>query len=318
MPRRARIRAWLAGVGVSAAVLLAVVLLSATMARHASPVSRYDAAVLADHPAAFWDMRAAGRTEPDLTGHGHTGRYRRGAPAHARLPDGEQAAAFTGTGEYLSVPSSAAFSISTTKHLTWETWIQPRLLHFTRANDPSGAGYVDWMGKCENYAPNCEWEARMYSSVNGEGRCDRLSAYVFNPNAGLGGSADWQPNCNLLKGGQWLYVVGEYQTQSTPSDCRSAYPGTINIWVNGVAWNPFYHSPTGCMSAYHTKPRHGNSPLDIGTMAFDTWFPGTVGKVAIYDSLLSQAQIRAHFAAMTGVRPSGGCANSCTIPVPTP
>jgi hypothetical protein len=79
-----------------------------------------------------------------------------------------------------------------------------------------------------------------------------------------------------------------------------------------------YHAPTGCMSQYKITPQAGSSPLDIGTMAFDTWFPGAIGKVAIYNYLLSQSQINAHFQAMTGVAPSGSCANTCTIPVPTP
>ena len=37
-----------------------------------------------------------------------------------------------------------------------------------------------------------------------------------------------------------------------------------------------------------------------------------------YNYLLSQTQISKHFQAMTGATPSGSCANSCTIPVPTP
>jgi hypothetical protein len=53
-------------------------------------------------------------------------------------------------------------------------------------------------------------------------------------------------------------------------------------------------------------------------MAMDTFFPGAIGKVAIYDYLLSQAQISAHYDAMTGAEPSGSCAASCSTPVPTP
>jgi hypothetical protein len=74
----------------------------------------------------------------------------------------------------------------------------------------------------------------------------------------------------------------------------------------------------GCMSQYGVRPAAGNSPLTIGTMAMDSWFPGAVGKVAIYDSLLSQADISAHFKAMTGTPPSGSFSHAgCTIPVPT-
>jgi hypothetical protein len=140
---------------------------------------------------------------------------------------------------------------------------------------------------------------------------------VFNPTAGYGSGAYFQPQCNLLQAGQWLHVVGEYQTTTTPSSCNSAYPGTIDVWVNGVYWGASYHYPTGCMSQYSVNPAVSSSPLNIATNALDSWFPGAIGKVAIYNHLLSQAQITAHFQAMTGVAPSGICTPTCTIPVPT-
>jgi hypothetical protein len=303
---------------VGIAMLMAAILGCARSSASTPSSSVYDAAVLADHPVAFWGMNHSGGTEPDLTGHGHNGTYHGGAPPLTTMLNGDRAVDFNGSSEYMSVASSPAFSIPTTRQLTWEGWIRPDVLNWTTASDPNGYGYIDWMGKCQNYSPSCEWQARMYSSTNSQNRCNRLSAYAFNPTAGLGSGADWQPNCNLLQAGQWLLVVGEYQTVSTPSACRGAYPGTINIWVNGVKWNPAYHYPTGCMSQYKVKPKAGSSPVDIGTMALDTWFPGAVGKVAIYGYLLTQAQIDAHFKAMTGAQPSGSCANTCTIPVPTP
>ena len=82
------------------------------------------------------------------------------------------------------------------------------------------------MGKCQDYSPTCEWEARMYSTTNGENRCNRMSAYVFNPTAGLGSAADWQPVRGLIQAGRWYHIVGEYTTLTQPSDCQDAatYP----------------------------------------------------------------------------------------------
>jgi hypothetical protein len=72
----------------------------------------------------------------------------------------------------------------------------------------------------------------------------------------------------------------------------------------------------GCMSS-SASVRAGGSPLTIATMALDGWFPGAVGKVAIYDSLLGLAQISAHYKAMPGKSPSGSRSRTnCTIPVP--
>lgn len=275
--------------------------------------TNYDSAVLADNPVMYLSLATStSGTEKDLSGNGNNGTYKGGIPTTATLPNGDKAADFNGSGEYVTVPSSPALSIPTTHELTWEAWIRPDTLQFP--ND-SGYGYVDFMGKCQDYGPTCEWESRMYSTTNPEGRANRLSAYVFNPSAGLGSAADWQPNANTIQSGQWLHVVGEYQTITTPTGCSTIDPGSINIWVNGVKWDQAAHFPTGCMSQFSVTPTANNSPLNIATMAMETWFHGAIGKVAIYNYLLNQTQINTHFTAMTGSTPSGSCAQTCTIPV---
>jgi hypothetical protein len=274
--------------------------------------STYDQTVLSDRPVAFWAMNGTSGTETDLTGHNNTGTYRGGVPPRVALPNGDQAVDFDGVSQFLTVPSNASMSISTTGSITWEGWIRPDVLQFPHDGD---AGYVEWMGKCFMYSPSCEWEARMYDTTNAGGRCNRLSAYAFNPTANLGSGADWQPMCGLLQPMQWLYVVGEYTTSSQPANCPSspAYPGSLDIWVDGVEWNQASHSPTGCMSQYSVAPKAGISPLNIGTMAMDRWFAGAIGKVALYDRVLTQTEIANHYRAMTGKQPSGSCANTCTL-----
>ena len=271
----------------------------------------YDDVVLADDPIAFWRLDRTTGTEPDVTGHGNDGTYEGGKTASGTMPNGDPVAVFDGASQYVTVPSNAALSIPTTHALTWEGWIRPDVLQFPNGPD----GYVDWMGKCAAYSPTCEWEARMYNTTNAEGRCNRLSAYVFNPSAGLGSAADWQPTCGLLQTGAWYHVVGEYTTSTQPADCPSAstYPGSIDIWVDGVEWNQAAHSPTGCMSQYNVVPAANDSPLNIGTMAADTWFKGAIGKVAIYDHLLTPARITTHYRTMAGRVPSGSCAATCTL-----
>jgi hypothetical protein len=254
-------------------------------------------------------------TEADISGHQHAGSYRDEQPTKVTLPNGDSAAEFNGSSEYLTIPSSAVFSISTTHRFTWEGWIRPDVLQFPHPADSTG--YVDWMGKCENYSPSCEWEARMYSTQTSEGRPNRVAAYAFNPSAGLGSGADWQPSAGLIQAGRWLFVVGEYQTDSNAGDPGCGTPvGTIDIWVNGVNWDQAAHGDTGCMSQYGVSPQAGSSPVNIGTMAFDSWFPGAVGKVAFFDSLLSQQQIDAQCTSMTGLAPSGSCTDTCTLSHP--
>jgi hypothetical protein len=284
-----------------------------------SSSSAYNQTVLSDHPVAFWNVNPTGSTEADLTGNGNTGTYIGGSPTTGTMPNGDHAAVFNGSSEYLTVPSNSSFSFSipTTGNLTWEIWIQPTVLQFPHSD--STGSYVDVMGKCANYSPTCEWESRMYNASNTQGRCSRLSAYVFNPSAGLGSGADWQqiPACNVIQAGQWLHIVGEYTTLSQPADCpASSFPGSINIWVNGVLWNQAAHNTTGCMSQFSVAPKANNSPLNIGTMATDTWFEGAIGKVAIYNYLLNQTQITNHYQTMTGQAPTGNCnqtGGTCTF-----
>ena len=269
----------------------------------------YNQAVLADLPVAFWDVNATGATEPDLSGYGNTGTYLGGTPTHSTLPNGNSVSVFNGSSQYLTIPSNASFSIPRTGNLTWEAWIQPSTLQFPN----NLSGYVDYLGKCVEYSPSCEWEARMYNLTNKAKRPNRLSAYVFNPGAGLGSGAYWQPVSGLFSAGEWLHVVGEYTTNSTPAGCSTTYPGYISIWVNGVQWNMSYHTPTGCMSQYKIKPQANNSPLNIGTVSLDSWFQGAIGKVAIYNYLLTPSQIVNHYTVMTGKQPTGSCTNACTF-----
>jgi hypothetical protein len=60
-------------------------------------------------------------------------------------------------------------------------------------------------------------------------------------------------------------------------------------------------------------PKANNSPVNVGTMAQDAWFQGAIGKVAIYDVLLTQAQITNHYRAMTSKSPTGSCRDTCTF-----
>src|SRR5262249_7441265 len=155
-------------------------------------------------------MDRASGTEPDLTGNGHTGTYPNGTKALAALPNGDQAADFDGASQYLTVSSSAVFSIPTTGNLTWEGWIRPDVLQFP--HDDGVDRSWDGRGRGKNLARWGEGKARLYSMVPPEPRRNRLSAYVFNPSGNLGSSADWQPAPGVIAAGAWYHVVGEYTT----------------------------------------------------------------------------------------------------------
>jgi concanavalin A-like lectin/glucanase superfamily protein len=275
----------------------------------------YNDVIIADRPQAFWAMTARANAEPDLSGNGNTGMYQGRLPSIAMMPNGDQAADFDGATQYLKVPSRTTLSIPTTRNLTVEAWYRPDVLEFPNSVRPDG--FVMVLGKCIEYAPTCEWGLRMYNATTNQGRASRLSAYVFNPTGNLGAGAFWQPASGVIKAGMWLHVVGEYTTQGQPSGCPANldYPGSIDIWVNGIRWDAAAHRPTGCMDqpGFEVRPQANSSPLLIGTMALDSWFKGVVAKVTIYDYLLSQTQINKHYQTMTRRRPTGSCANDCTF-----
>jgi len=285
---------------------------SITELKLSGAISVYDETILADGPVLYLPLNPNGQSEPDLSGHGNTGTYIGGTSGRATMPNGDDASTFNGVSEYVTVESSNSLSIPTTGNLTWEAWIDPAVLQFPTS---SSDGLIAWMGKCANYSPTCEWQARLYNRKNPQGRCNRLSAYVFNQTAGLGSGADWQPVCGLIHAGEWLHVVGEYTTETQPSTCPNAseFPGSINIWVNGVKWDQAFSNPTGCMSQFSVTPKSGSSPLNVGTMAYDTFFEGAIGKLAIYDYRLSQAQISNHYTAMSGKKPTGSCTDTCSF-----
>ena len=293
---------------------------SADVLMHHQDVGTYDQTVLADQPVAFWDVGAMDFSEPDLTGNGNTGTYYNGLPAVISLPNGDPAADFNQpaqSNQYLSIPSNpdGSLSIPATASglpdvMTWEAWISPDTLDFDYSIRD---GYVDYLGKCETYAPTCEWEGRMYTRTSA--RPNRLSAYVFNPIAGLGSGGFWQPVDGLFQTNEWFHVVAEYNLESQPVTCQnvSMYPGSIDIWVNGVKWDQAAHGQTGCMSQYMVIPQANTSALNIGTMAYDSWFEGGIAKVAIYKYLLDQDSINRHYTTMTGLAPTGRCAAECTF-----
>ena len=271
----------------------------------------YDQIILNDHPVLYLAMNTPSGIENDLSNHGLLGAYLGGIPNLVSMPNGDMAVDFNGNSEYVTVPSNSSLSISTTHSLTWEAWIRPDTLQMPGAIN---AGYVNWIGKCVN--PQCEWQGRMYNTNNTQNRINRISGYVFNLSGGLGSGSDWQPNgVGIIQAGQWYHVVVEYTTLTQPSVCSNTgqYPGSINFWLNGVEWNQSFHGQTGCMSQFNIAPTAGSAPLTIGTIAQASWFQGAIGKVSVYNYLLTQNQINSHYTAMTTLNPSGSCASTCSF-----
>jgi hypothetical protein len=243
----------------------------------------YNAAVLADRPVGFWALNTLNGTEADLSAHGHTATYKGGATA-AKLPNNDTAAAFNGTSQYVEIPDNDAFSVPTTGTITIEAWMRPDVLDFPASE---AEGYVHWMGK--GVPGQHEYVSRMYNHATG--RPNRISGYSYNLSGGLGTGSYFQ---DTVTAGQWIYYV----LIITTAERDGQFPtGSTKVYKNGV------QRDKDALTEYNITPGNGMAPFRIGTRDLNSYLKGAVGKVAIYDYALSQAQISAHYTSMTGKQP---------------
>jgi hypothetical protein len=248
----------------------------------ARPVS-YDDTVTKDRPSAYWAMRSPGAgTEKDLAGKLH-GSYH-GKPKRTTLPNGDTAADFDGTSQYLQVPDAAALSAATRGVLTIEAWMRPDTLDF---RSQEGSGYVHWMGKG---APrNHEYVARMYSARNSENRPNRISGYAFNPSGGEGPGSYFQ---EPVRRGEWIHYVLVINAK----DKGGTYPnGYTKIYRNGQRMDQDDLKHDGTV----VVPQRGSAPFRVGTRDLRSFFDGAVGKVAVYTKELPAERIEEHYRVMT-------------------
>ena len=247
---------------------------------------RYDRQVLSFHPVLYLALgNASSGIEPDLSGNGNNGIYEPsgGKPDLTTLPNGDLASAFDGVSQYVQVPSSRSLSVTDTGCLTVEAWIKPAVLQFPHTQ---GSGYVYVLGK--GTVGKQEYAMRMYSYSNSEvpPRPNRISAYLFNLAGGKGSGAYFQ---DVVHPGDWIMVAFVIDSRSS-----AEWPdGYISIYKNGQM-----RGRQVSLSQFNVKPGASNAPLRIGTRDLDSFFDGAIGKVAIYDSILSAQDILATYQAM--------------------
>lgn len=250
-------------------------------------LSTYDLKILQEDPAIYLRLTGQSQSETSLGRLAMDGTYvsNRGPIAATRLPNGDSVATFDGESQYLELPDSDEFSVSTTGVLTIEAWVRPDATTFVRTE---GSGYVHWMGKGDRTGANGnqEWAARIYSVPNRENRANRISGYAFNPQGGLGAGSYLQ---DAVTPGGWIHYVFVISTKNASSEFPTGY---TKIYKNGVLRD------VDTLADYRIIPKNGSAPVRIGTRAFRSYFRGAIGKVAIYGAELSQAQVQAHYKTM--------------------
>jgi hypothetical protein len=249
----------------------------------AGAASDYEKAVLAKKPVAYWRLgEATGPDALDSTGNGHTGTYH-GTPTFqepgAIQGDPNTAIKLDGKRSYVEIANHENFSQPTSgEGLTVEVWVRPDVLDFEgETNDP----YIFWLGKGE--PGQQEWALRFYSRTSKD-RPNRISAYLFNPEGGLGAGAYFQ---DQLTAGEWVQVVACFD----PGDADTQGAG-VQIYRDGVRrLGPPSPGVLYNTSQWQIKPKHGTAPLRLGTRDANSFLIGGLDEVAIYPRVLSANEI---------------------------
>jgi len=244
-------------------------------------LSTYDRVTLAMGPTAYVDL-ASPRGIRNLTSCGAVPRVVGVLrPAAQPMPDGESAVDFVGTSSVV-LGSEDDFSIGP-QGLTLEAWIRPSTLTFGHTES---TGYVNWLGK--GHPGAFEYTFRMYSRGNSEGRGNRLSAYVFNNRGGKGSGSYVQDD---LRVGEWIFLVAVFSR----SPVNGYAADSVVLFKDGTRR---MSTPN---SQFDVVPHKSGAPLVIGTLDGRSYFQGSIAKVAVFDSALSDKEVAVQFASMTRI-----------------
>jgi hypothetical protein len=254
--------------------------------------SSYQSTVLAKKPVGYWRLgETTGPAASDNSGNGHNGIYQ-GIPTFqergAIVGDTNAAIKLDGKRSYVEIANHADFSQPTSGNgMTVEVWVRPDVLEFEGETDDP---YIYWLGKGE--ASRHEWALRFYS--RNSKRPNRISAYIFNPEGGLGAGAYFE---DTLKVGEWIHVVACFD----PGDADTNDKRGVHIYKNGrqrlgpPSPGTLYSNPQ-----WHIKPVHGASPLRLGTRDLQSFLTGGLDEVAIYPRLLTADEILENYSVGQG------------------
>lgn len=223
--------------------------------------AQYQAAVLADGPAAYYRFEEAdGTSALDSSGNGNTGTYA-GGPllAQAGLPQLGLAVFFDGIDDHVVTPRTVATDF------TLELWLSTTAISpaGTQAFEGDGLVWSDVGGTANDF---------VLAALN-----DRAAFFTGNPDTTVIGTTP-------INDGGWHHVVA-----------TRTMGGATELYVDGVL------QATGTTNG---SPLDALSQIMIAANTLDSrYFEGLVDEVAYYATVLSPAQVEAHFAAGTAPIP---------------
>lgn len=254
----------------------------------------YDSVVLADSPLAYWKLEEL--TPPgappnndciDSSGNGRHGTLSPQPPDFIQGITGPiltDASSFGCSGVVARLPGTGnANAFTPVDDITWECWAKKTgtgtQVMIERGPNPTSDTYMAW-GELQTglFVDSAVWGLDWGSGVN----------------RGL-------KSCSL-ENDTWYHVAG----------VRSG--ATMTLYVNGWEVDSRGDCPT-------TSTTPGNNPFRLGYVASvlgAIWWSQGLSHVAIYDTALSQAQLRVHVVAALGSLPENPCGDTPTISVGCP
>jgi hypothetical protein len=243
-----------------------------TVASSATALS-YSQTVLNNNPSFFWRLGdSSGTTAADSSGHNFTGTYESGTTQGAAGPiTGDSTTATTFDGQAGLVTSSHSVSNPTT--FSVELW-------FKTTTDTGGKliGFGnDQTGMSSNY------DRQIYMMNDGQlvfGTYNNAVKTIETP--------------DVYNDGKWHYLVGTEGSAGMTFYVDGHLIGT-NSNVTPQSYTGYWRVGGDNLNGWNLDPWGSNSQGTTEPNSY--YFSGTIGDVAVYPTVLSAAQVAAHYAA---------------------
>ena len=187
---------------------------------------------------------------------------------------------FDGTNDYISIPDSDDFSITTSGDLTIEAQVTLHNLNFPVVES---GGYIRWMGKGNSSAQQ-EWQFVAYrKDAPNDNRSQRISFYNYSPSGGAG-AGDY--STGAFAQDQAVYITATAHATDATHGIEYIYRDDAIHTGNASPWQQ-----------YGLRYSNGTAPVRIGTQylaKYDFW-NGTIAEVRISKVTRSAAWIKASF-----------------------
>jgi hypothetical protein len=219
--------------------------------------------------------------------------------ASAAPKTGDVYLAMNGRDQYVEIPNSADYSVSTTGELTISAWLRPDTLNFPSVE--SGKDYIHWLGKGDlsGASGNEEWTFRMYNQhdpVDIGSRSNRISFYVFNPQGGPGvGSYVQVP----VHRGRWLHVLGMTDGSRTFFYRDGQYIRCDTYRGPAKDGCEIHYQDSNNTMQLVIEPQAGSAPLRLGTKDLGSFLEGGLTRVRLWSRVLNASEISSLYASDT-------------------